>query len=324
MAMLCYYVWIFFIIKIIAKQPNFIFILTDDESYYLGDMNVMPYTKQYIIEEGIRFTNAFIATPICCPSRTETLSGRNFQNVRNGNNDCMHVDAQHNVFNNTNAWYPIFSSNGYLTGSFGKLTNQNYGYWCSSKHDPYIDGFTRINSPCIIGNFYDTEWFDLYTNGSYGLHNITNGKVQPSTYQTSQLGNASIEWIKEITTNPDYSDKPFIFWFGPHAPHCPSTPAAWYADAFNEAIAPRTENFNAKVYNHHDFLSTNPNMTDEAIYYIDALYRDRLRCLLSVDDAVYGIYNTLKDLNILDNTYIIYSSDHGFHLGIIYTFTFYI
>ena len=42
------------------------------------------------------------------------------------------------------------------------------------------------------------------------------------------------------------------------------------------------------------------------------IYRDRLRTLLSVDDLVDGILNKITDLN---NTYVIFSSDHGYHMG---------
>eukprot|EP01084_Bolivina_argentea_P254514 427889_1 len=292
-----------------SQRPNFIFILTDDESYYLGDENVTPNTINLIGKQGVTFTNAMISTPICCPSRTETISGRNFQNIRNGNNNCMHIDASYNIWNNTNSWFQLFSASGYLTGSFGKLTNENP--WCKS--NPPLHGFSRINIPCSMGNFYDTKWFDLYTNGSHGVHNITNGVAQPESYQTSVLGNASIEWFKEITKN--YPNKPFIAWIGPHAPHCPATPASWYANEFNDRYAPRTPNFNKKAYNHHDYVSTNPVLNNESIWWIDQLYRDRLRTLLSVDDMVKGIIDTLSSLNILDNTYILFSSDHGFKFG---------
>ena len=51
----------------------------------------------------------------------------------------------------------------------------------------------------------------------------------PSDYTTSQIGNASLAWIKSVVeTGPDHP--PFFAWLGPHAPHKPSTPAPWYED----------------------------------------------------------------------------------------------
>ena len=42
------------------------------------------------------------------------------------------------------------------------------------------------------------------------------------------------------------------------------------------------------------------------------MYRDRLRTLLSVDDLVHGVLSKIPDLN---NTFVIFSSDHGYHMG---------
>merc|ERR1719230_2467301 len=48
---------------------------------------------------------------------------------------------------------------------------------------------------------------------------------------------------------------------------------------------------------------------------MDELMRARWGVLLSIDDLVAGIVHTLADIGELDNTYIFFSSDHGYHLG---------
>jgi N-acetylglucosamine-6-sulfatase len=48
---------------------------------------------------------------------------------------------------------------------------------------------------------------------------------------------------------------------------------------------------------------------------IDELFRDRWRTLLSVDDAVAGVIKALTELDVLENTYLFFTSDHGYNLG---------
>ena len=92
--------------------------------------------------------------------------------------------------------------------------------------------------------------------------------------------------------------------------------AAWYADRFNDIKAPQTPNYNKSDSSKHSFVGTNPYLNDNASYWIDQLYRDRLRSLLSVDDLVSDIINLLQQYPTqFENTYILYTSDHGYHLG---------
>ena len=130
------------------NRPNFIFFLTDDQDLLFDSMSYMPFTYPYLQQNGVEFTNSFISTPICCPSRTESITGRGFQNIQNGPIDCMDISATYNVFNNTDSMFQLFANNGYLTGSFGKLTNNMNNFWCNKKTPPMLDGFHRINCPC--------------------------------------------------------------------------------------------------------------------------------------------------------------------------------
>ena len=60
------------------NSPNFVFILMDDQDLLLNSPNYMEYLQTYIVDEGVTLSNGFVSTPVCCPSRTETITGRYF------------------------------------------------------------------------------------------------------------------------------------------------------------------------------------------------------------------------------------------------------
>lgn len=51
------------------------------------------------------------------------------------------------------------------------------------------------------------------------------------------------------------------------------------------------------------------------VFFTDILHRRRLQTLQSVDDAIHKVLNVLRSINELHNTYVIMTSDHGYHLG---------
>ena len=57
------------------KKPNIILFLTDDQDSVLFGMKPMVKTKSWF-ESGQSFVNAFISTPVCCPSRSSILTGK--------------------------------------------------------------------------------------------------------------------------------------------------------------------------------------------------------------------------------------------------------
>ena len=80
--------------------------------------------------------------------------------------------------------------------------------------------------------------------------------------------------------------------------------------------APRTPSFNeADVSDKPPAISNLPLLTAAQITAIDSEYQTRIESLQSVDEAVESIVNKLAALGQLENTYVIFTSDNGYHLG---------
>ena len=106
----------------VAAKPNIVYVMTDDQDVELGGMTPLKQVRELLGEQGAVGESFYIATPICCPSRTETLSGRLYHNVLTDNlSGCMHVDQTKYIFEHSSSLFPQMQSAGYLTGGFGKV-----------------------------------------------------------------------------------------------------------------------------------------------------------------------------------------------------------
>ena len=63
------------------NRPNIIFILTDDQDLLLDSMEYMPKTNALIRDQGAVFSNHFVTTAVCCPSRVALWTGRQPHNT---------------------------------------------------------------------------------------------------------------------------------------------------------------------------------------------------------------------------------------------------
>src|SRR5690606_8392011 len=110
--------------------------------------------------------------------------------------------------------------------------------------------------------------------------------------------------------------EPFFLYVLPYIPHSPSTSAPRHADLFTRAKLPRGPAFDeADVSDKPALIRALPRLDDGRIASLEMEYRRRLRSLQAIDDMVERLIGTLETSGVLDETYVIYSSDNGFHMG---------
>jgi len=79
--------------------------------------------------------------------------------------------------------------------------------------------------------------------------------------------------------------------------------------------APRTPNFNPAVQKKPSWLGTLPLMNASQIAFSDATYRGRAQSLAGIDELIDDLLNQLDAAGKLEETVIIFSTDHGYHVG---------
>lgn len=284
-------------------QPNIVFILTDDLD--AAEIQYMPKLKALVAANGVTFPNYFVPESLCCPSRATTLRGQYPHNTGVLNNQPPDGGFQKffSMGEEKSTIAVWLQQAGYRTMLAGKYLN---GY--PDKSNPlYIPpGWSEWYSP-VKGNPYSEYNYSLNENGKQVDYGSTS-----QDYGTDVYMGKAIDFIQRSAK----SGTPFFAYVAPYAPHAPYTPAPRHASLFPLMKAPHPPNYNeADVSDKPAYIRNRSLLTQRQMTAIDMAYRKRLQALQAVDEGIASIVKTLKDSRQLDNTYIFFTSDNGYHLG---------
>ncbi|KAJ3536104.1 hypothetical protein NM208_g6860 [Fusarium decemcellulare] len=292
-----------------AKRPNIVFIFTDDQDLHLNSLNYMKTVKSELIDKGTMFSNHFATVSLCCPSRASLFRGQhghntNITSVRSpgGNYQKWRLSGE-----NKNYLPFWLGQAGYRTEYIGKFLN---GYTRALyEHKPegwdfidaLVDPFTyEFNTPVFSKN---GERPILYR----GYH------------QTDVIRAKALSRLHYLTES---QDKPFYLTIAPASPHNAihdyPTPLKRHMKDFKGMQAPRPANFNPSdelTAQKPSWLKHLKPLEGKKLDQIDTYYRRRIQALQGVDEIVDDVLHLLKEKQQLDNTYIVFSSDNGYHLG---------
>ena len=281
-----------------ANRPNIILILTDDQE--AGSMAFMPHLQELLVNQGTTFKNFIFNVSLCCPSRASILRGQYAHNHQIMTNRPPNggFERFRDLGHEQSTMATWLQGAGYRTAFFGKYLN---GYPSDSK--TYIPpGWDEWYAE-VSGHYFD---YELNENGQ-----VVQYGNDPEDYETDVLARKAAEFIRHSA-----GEAPFFIYLAPFAPHGPLIPAPRHSNEFADHQAPRPPSFNeADVSDKPQWFRDLGLLSQSQIDDIDQRSRDRLRTLLGVDDLIKTIIDTLTAYGELDNTYLFYATDNGFHQG---------
>jgi len=274
------------------KRPNFVFILTDDQRYDAMSCAGHPFlytpNMDRIAKEGARFTNAFVTTSLCSPSRASFLTGQYAH--------CHGVKDNKTPLSDDVTTFPqLLQKAGYDTAFIGK--------WHMGSQEGPRPGFNHWVSFKGQGPYFDP------------LFNINGENRKVNGYMTDLLTKYAVDWLKEPRQSP------FCLYLSHKAVHGPFTPAVRHSKLFSDAVIPRPKTMDDTLEGRPEWfrLGMEPGhdskraLTGPEGY--ELFIREYNRTLVAVDEGVGRVLAALDDLGVPDSTVVVFAGDNGYFQG---------
>ena len=294
------------------KQPNVLLILCDDLCCALGcygDTTAISPHIDTLAARGQRFARAYCQYPLCNPSRASLLSGRRPSQTKVRDNEKHFRDVDPKVVTLPQA----FRQAGWQSERIGKL--YHYGVPSQIGTDGLDDppSWNAVFNPKGRDVADEKKIFSLRP-GEFGGTVSWLAADGDDAEQTDGIGAAqAVRRLEEFAQN----QKPFFLAVGFYRPHTPYVaPQAWFEKH------PLSGVHLPEVPQDHDALlppAAIKSRKAEQSRLTGRLGREALqayRASVSFVDAQVGIVlDSLERLALTDNTIVVFTSDHGYHLG---------
>jgi arylsulfatase len=306
------------------SRPNIIFLLPDqlrpDFLSTYGASFIDTPNIDGLAGEGVCYDRAYSASPICVPARTALLTGMNA--VRNGVTDNLHRIRSDYEAAGIRTWPQLLADAGYYTAAIGKMHfypwNASHGFQhrvtCEDKvwlhvQDDYFHYLRERGRRKLHGNEHE----GYFENRGAITH------AHPWEHSWDRfVGREACSFIRDSG-----NDGPFAMMVGFPGPHNPYDPAADFPEKYDAENMPNSipeaVGDTPKVRQKQiDALKGGWNGVDYAEF--SEGHKKKMRAhyaalVKGIDYEVGQIVEALRSEVLLDNTIIVFASDHGDYLG---------
>ncbi|MGQ7871015.1 sulfatase [Sunxiuqinia sp. sy24] len=303
-----------------GNRLNVLFIIADDltASAVSAYENKACHTPNIdkLAGEGMRYTKAYCQYPVCGPSRASFMSGY----YPNATTTYGYVSGRENIGPERKTWSQLFKDNGYYTARVSKIFHMGVP----------IDielGSDGTDDPASWNEKFNSkgpEWLaagegELVQGNPDGNLPIKGGNVMTIVkadgddlvHADGKTAKKACELIRQ------HKDKPFFLAVGFVRPHVPFVapkeyfgPYPFEAVDVPEKVEGDWDDIPTRGINYVTSVNGKMNEVQEkkavAAYYASVSY---------MDAQVGKVLNTLEEEGLDENTIVVFTSDHGFHLG---------
>ncbi len=296
-----------------GKRPNILLLFTDQQRYDTiaasGYSHMLTPHLDRLVKEGTSFSRAYSPNPVCIPARHNLITGLSARYHNFAANDAHSLDFRLPVLPQ------ILSDAGYETRAVGKMH-----FRPTRRHN----GFLKMELMEEIPRYRRDDEYATYLK-QVGLGNVQNihgvrnllymvpqrSLIPEKHHGSTWVADRSIEFLRE-----NGGKRPFFLWSSWIAPHPPFDVPDDFAELYRDHDIPQplvseTE-LSAAARESHRFMDFDPKRETEYIRRARELYCSSIS---QVDKNIGRILDELENMGELNNTFIVFTSDHGEMLG---------
>lgn len=266
-----------------APRPNILVVVTDDMR--VDGLQAMPFTVDWLVDNGRFYPNAFATTPLCCPSRASIFTGLYAHN--HGvlkNHDSHDLETDRTV-------QARLQESGYRTAMVGKYLNS----WSVEEDPPHFDRWASYS-----GRYYSKPF------------NVNGKPIDTNDYSTYHMAKRAKGFLRAFERR---DDAPWFLYVATVAPHAPFTIAPQHKGAPVPVLSRGEIGLDEPVNERNTADKPDIPGRDFSLEKPRELRRKQWRTLLSVDDLMRHLKRALGDLDESRDTLVVFTSDQGLLQG---------